>query len=610
MVGIDQKRIILSDSFWMFRFLKDDEEITSQILKEGLPLTEETLKVYVPSSWALYQNRKHFYHFGRGLYEMNFYLPYRWGSGDGKKVTLVFNGSNYKTTVWINGKKVGFHEGGYTKFWFEINDFVVFGKENRITIEVDNRYMENRLPWFESPEWMNYGGIFRPVYLKLTSQVCFDDFKITNDLEFDKPLGLGSQSCKAKLNVRFLVKDHSDHRKDFEGSIIAILKNSEELDSIEVPFKFEDKNERYVDISLNVENPHLWSPEDPYMHELTFQLIDKKDRKEIDREKMKWGIRDFVISGKNFYLNNKPIVLRGISRHEDHPDVGSSMNPRLIYNDLNIMKGADINCIRTSHYPPHESLLDFADEMGFLVLEEIPVYRLRKEHYTPEMLINAQQQLWEMIHRDKNKCSVIAWIVSSECDTESEEGNKFMSTLLQISRDLDPTRYHTLVTEKPLLDTTMDLVDFVCANVYIGWYDNYDVSPKDAAAEFDLIWKKMNTLDHIKPLMISEFGAGAISGFKSFANARWSENYQYDLLREYLDIIIDKDYINGACIWHFQDFRCSPVQGFHERPKEYNNKGIVDMHRDPKISYYIVQRRYEKWKKMIEQQNSIIQKQE
>ena len=103
MVGINIKRITLSNSFWKFRFIQDDEdeEIPPSYLSDGLPVDESTLKVYVPSSWSLYENRKHFYHFGRGIYEMSFYLPYRWGSGDGKKVTLVFNGSNYKTTQVI-----------------------------------------------------------------------------------------------------------------------------------------------------------------------------------------------------------------------------------------------------------------------------------------------------------------------------------------------------------------------------------------------------------------------------------------------------------------------------------------------------------------------------
>jgi len=88
----------------------------------------------------------------------------KWGSSQ-KKVTLGFNGSNYKTTVWLNGKKVGIHEGGYTKFWFEINKFVKFGTDNKMIIQVDNRYMENRLPWFYPVEWMNYGGIHKFVFM-------------------------------------------------------------------------------------------------------------------------------------------------------------------------------------------------------------------------------------------------------------------------------------------------------------------------------------------------------------------------------------------------------------------------------------------------------------
>ena len=176
-----------------------------------------------------------------------------------------------------------------------------------------------------------------------------------------------------------------------------------------------------------------------------------------------------------------------------------------------------------------------------------------------------------------------------------------MKNLIEISRDLDPSRLHTLVTDKPLNDTTFDLVDFICVNFYYGWYDKYNINPNVVSKAFTDIWEKIAKLEKVKPFVISEFGAGAITGFKDFANARWSETYQYDLLRTYLNLVIEKKFISGTFISFFQDFRCSPYNGFLEHPKEYNNKGIVDMHRAPKIGYYIVQSRYKKWKKLIEE---------
>ena len=207
----DLKRIVLSDSFWKFRFgLKqkdkiEDPGITEKWFETGIP-NEKSLKVYVPSTWSYFQNRRKFNHFGTGWYETSFYLPLAWSSGE-KKVTLVFNGSNYKTIVWLNDKKVGIHEGGYTKFWFEINKFVKFGADNKLIIQVDNRYGENRLPWFYPVEWMNYGGIYRPVYLKLTSQVCFYDIKISNQIKFENPVGQGCKGCKVLLNIHVNIRN-------------------------------------------------------------------------------------------------------------------------------------------------------------------------------------------------------------------------------------------------------------------------------------------------------------------------------------------------------------------------------------------------------------------
>ncbi len=596
MVSVAQKRIFLSDSFWKFRYIFDDTEILDKYYKEGLPNDSETLKVYVPSSWSYYQNRKNFYHFGRGIYEMSFYLPYAWGSGDGKKIKLIFDGSNYKTTIWINGKKVGFHEGGYTQFWFTINEFVSIGTENKIIVEVDNRYLKEYLPWGTSPEWMIYGGIYRPVYLNLTSKVCIEDYKITDDFQFDKPIGLKPEKWHSHLNIRVLIKNNQPQNKKFEGSLISILTNHKTSISSETPIKLEEIEEKFIDISLNIINPELWTPDNPNLYNIDLILVNKLNREEIDRERVLWGFKEFKIIKNDFYLNNLKINLRGISRHEDHADVGSSMNPRLIYNDLNIMKEAHINCIRTSHYPPQKSLLEFADEMGFLVIEEIPVHKLKDDNLNSEILEKASQQVWEMIHRDKNHCSIIAWMISSDCETSSKEIYEFSKTLIEISRSLDPYRYHTLATKNVLYAKTLDIVDFVCFNLSKFWYDKYDLKPENIFPLFDEIQEKIENLQNTKPLVISKFGSGAIAGFKSFANAHWSENYQHDLLKTFLDVIIDKKFIAGTLIWHFQDFRCSPKGGFQNKPKEYNNTGIVDIHRNPKISYNLVQEKYLKWK--------------
>ena len=609
---VDLRRILLSDSFWKFRFgLKqsdqiEDPGITEKWFETGIP-NENSLKIYVPGVWNYYQNRKNFNYFGTGWFQTSFYLPYKWSSGE-KKVTLVFNGSNYKTTIWLNGKKVGIHEGGYTKFWFEINKFVKFGADNKMIIQVDNRYMENRLPWFYPAEWMNYGGINRPVYLKLTSQVCFYDIKISNDIDFPNPLGEGCKDCKTILNVRANIRSFNQNRPNFEGNVVLTLKNGAELVHTEIPITLTETGNSFFDIEFPLKNPHLWSPDDPHLHVLTFQLLDK-NRREIDREVQKWGIRDVKIVGNDFYLNNSKINLRGINRHEDHPDVGSSMNPRLIYNDLNIMKEAHINCIRTSHYPPYESLLSLADEMGFLVLEEAPIRKLGKEQYNSKYLVNAQQQIWEMIHRDKNHCSVIAWSISSDCDTSIPEGREFMQTLLEISRELDPFRFQTLVPSDTINDLTMDLVDFVCLNIYIGWKGELNTKLRDVSGYFDEAWKKIKKNPNFKtdkPLIISEFGCGSIAGFKSFEFARWSENYQYVFLQTYINEIIKRDFIGGAFISTFQDYRCSPRSGYSEHPMEYMNTGVVDMHRNPKIAYYMVQELYKIWKEGEKPKNRLL----
>jgi beta-glucuronidase len=599
-----RNRIQLTNTFWRFtygidqKYNGEDPGITEKWFENGIPPGDHKLKVYVPSSWNYYQNRKNFYHFGTGWYENTFYLPEAWGSGQ-KKVTLVFGGANYKTSVWLNGQFVGSHEGGYTKFWFEVNDFVKFGMDNLLIIQVDNRYQENRIPWFQSPDWMNYGGIYRQVYLKLTPQVCIDDFQITNHIKYDRPIGKGYNKADADLRLRFLIKDFRNYQTNFEGFMVVTLKNSKDSMTTEHPVKLSSYGEDFIDVNFNVSDCHLWSPDYPYLYNITFQLLDK-NRKELDREHWRWGFRDIKIDGNQFYLNNRLLILRGINYHEDHPDVGNSLNPRLSYNDLNIMKDMNVNFIRMSHYPPYESFIEIADEMGFLIMNEIPLWHMKEAQYSTPYLINAQKQLWEMIHRDKNHTSVFAWSIANESDTDTPVCREFMKCLLDIARDLDPTRFHTLVPNNPMTDLTMDLVDFVCVNMFTGWYSDYDIKPKEVIPQLEKIWDRIQNnkeIKGIKPLVISEFGAEAIAGFKDYANAHWSENYQYNLIQDYMKYIMECGYISGAAVWHFQDFRCSPFSGFLNRPREYNNKGIVDAHRNPKVSLFVLQRLYEKWKK-------------
>ncbi|MHA1619252.1 MAG: glycoside hydrolase family 2 protein [Promethearchaeota archaeon] len=604
----DLKRILLSNTFWKFKYglsqedTDEDPGITERWYEQGIPFDENRLKVYVPSTWSYYQNKKRFYHFGTGWYQTSFYLPLRWGSGNGKKITLVFNGANYRTTVWLNGKKVGYHDGGFTKFWFEINEYAKFGSDNQLIVQVDNRYLPNRIPWEKIPPWMNYGGIFRQVYLKQTSLVCLDDIKITNSISFDKPLGEGYDSSNAKVQIRFSVHDYRSSTKPFKGCLLVSVKDSFGKQTTEIPVSITEGNSQISIAEIEVEKPILWSPDNPYLYDFSFQLIDEKNRMELDRENIRWGIRKFHVNEHNFYLNNRRIVLRGINRFEDHPDVGSSLNPRLIYHDLNIMKEAHINCIRTTYFPPHQSLLELADEMGFLVLEQIPVWGFSDEDFNKKNLVEAEKQLWEMIHRDKNHCSIITWVISSDCETGTAKSREFMSNILTLSRELDPFRTHSLVSKNPLNDKTFDLVDFIISRTDAGWFSKYDTSPEDSAKFIDDIWSYIQFTypdTPMKPLVITEFGAEAIAGFKSFSNAHWSENYQYDLLRSYISEIMKKPFIAGACIGHFQDFQLSPFGGFLKKPQEMDNKGIVDVHRQPKISFYIVQRMYEKWKKLV-----------
>ncbi|MHA1679536.1 MAG: glycoside hydrolase family 2 TIM barrel-domain containing protein [Promethearchaeota archaeon] len=557
----------------------------------------------VPSVWNLYGS-KYYHHFGTVFYKKTFLTPA--GGNGGSTYVLKFGGVNYKTWVWLNGSFVGEHERGYTTFEMDVTGFIEKepGAENILLLAVDNSYgVDSWLPWVRQVDFFNYGGIHRPVELHIISPLVVDDFTLVHDVTFASDGDRVPSSIN--LDVTAVIANRFENARSGE-LVIKIIDtdhdgNGRTIASGRVEYAVEDHSTLKVNwnVGLDPAMIELWSPDSPRLYTVSMQLVDG-DRI-VDTRAWRMGFRKFETRGTRFYLNNRRVFMRGTNKHEDHPDYGLALPDSMRYQDLVKMKRANINCFRGSHYPVGEGLLKACDELGILFIEEIAHWQnTAKQMENPAMLETALKYFDEMHARDKNYTCLIAWSVSNEVDTASTPGRKYHEALYSHVRKVDETRLVTHISNRKLMDRCFDLCDFICVNIYDGWYG---ASWKNMEHVINLLHEVMMDEDEEygkpKPIVISEFGAGAIPGFRSWEKTKWSEDFQADMLDYYITFAMKhSEFMGGTWTWLFHDFRTDLQGRPDKRPREFNNKGMIDEYRRPKLGFLAVQRLYGKWKDM------------
>jgi beta-glucuronidase len=279
-------------------------------------------------------------------------------------------------------------------------------------------------------------------------------------------------------------------------------------------------------------------------------------------------------------LNGKPIYLKGFGRHEDFPITGKGLVPAVIIKDYALMKWIGANSFRTTHYPYSEQMMDLADQLGFLVIDETPAVGLffNRDGYDRRLELCCQYTR-EMIQRDKNHPSVIAWSLANEPHSGRPEAKAFFRELFDLARDLDPTRPVTLVSCMGLIEESFEFLDFMCLNRYFGWYQEsgqIDRGVQFLSAELDMLHETYQ-----KPLVLTEFGADTIPGHHAQPPEMFSEEYQAAFLESYIDVLRSKPYVIGEHVWNMCDFKTSQAV---TRMGGYNYKGVFTRDRRPKLA--------------------------
>jgi beta-glucuronidase len=311
---------------------------------------------------------------------------------------------------------------------------------------------------------------------------------------------------------------------------------------------------------------------------LNVELV--QDGEVIDSYTLGVGIRTVRITETQLLLNGEPVHLTGFGRHEDFPVVGRGYLPALILKDYGLMQWIGANSFRTSHYPYSEQMLDLADRLGFLVVDETPAVGLYfREDGLEKRSTLCQQYVRELIGRDKNHPSVIMWSLANEPHSTAPHARPFFERLYREAKTLDPTRPVTLASFLGAAEQAFEFCDLLCLNRYLGWYaygGMLNEALSQLSAELDALHEKFG-----KPMLLAEFGADAIPGHHAQPPEMFSEEYQTELLVGYIELLRQKHYVIGEHIWNLCDFKTS--QGI-TRAGALNYKGVFTRDRRPKLA--------------------------
>jgi beta-glucuronidase len=534
--------------YFLDRPAKDKTELVEYNFDQSPTLT-------VPGDWNSQAERLLYYE-GSVWYRRQF--DYR-KSDPSKRAFLYFGAVNYRADVYLNGKKLGTHIGGFTPFSYEITSLV---KEsgNSLVVRVDNTRHLEAVPTINT-DWWNYGGLTRDVLLVETPSTFISGFHLQ--------LKKGTSD-----RLEAAVQLDGDHKAQRVRVAIAGT-------SITADLQTDATGAARADIAAP--GLALWSPEAPRLYAVSFEA-------ETDRTTDKIGFRTIEVKGSDILLNGKPVFLRGVCIHEENPmrkgRAYSADDARLL---LGWAKELNCNFVRLAHYPHNEFMARTADELGILVWEEVPVY-WTIQWDNPETLQNARTQLTDLVTRDQNRASVIVWSVANETPVSASR-TRFLKTLVETARGLDNTRLVSAAMEvrKDVADPNLKVVDdpfgeftdLLSFNEYIGWYDGLPEKTQQ------ITWKTSYT----KPIVISEFGADALQGMHGDTHTRFSEEYQAEVYRQTIAMLQKIPQWRGCTPWILCDFR-SPRRPLPNIQDGWNRKGLIGENGVKKEAFGVLQEFY------------------
>jgi len=497
--------------------------------------------------------------------------------------SLVMFGTNHACEVSLNGDFVTSHAGGYTSFVQPIpKNALQAGKENIIKITVSNELDPRKTLPLRSNVfgWRNYGGILRDVFILAVPKLAINDVvatsaysaadgaaRISVDATFEGALeSSGQVDVTAKrtsvLGIYVEVLDKITGFQATKSQVVPLIRTGDEWDRAHV--------------EMNLDNPKVWSPDSPELYLMRVFLVrgTVKDFAVIDEYDLNVGIRSLDLSDGRIVLNGKRVVLKGVVWQEDHPNFGSAMSYEEIEKDVAQIKSLGANTVRFGNHPPHPYILNLCDRYGLFAMEELPIVGtpalvLGEEYYVDL----AHTMMREMIVRDRQHVSVLAWGVGDEFESSAPAARSFVEGMVRLAKSLDdrPTYYGTRLIDS---DRCVDLVDIAAINIH-----TQDIKLFKKLLEE---WKAKNVG---RPVIVGKFGTEVKQNNRNGYSDPLSYEAQARFYIQRFDIVKTLGY-DGALIWSFNDWKGDrPSLTVNASDPWMHSMGLVSYEREKRLAY-------------------------
>lgn len=507
-----------------------------------------------------------------------------------KQITIYFEGANQEVELYVNGISAGTHVGGYTRFSFDITNFVKVGEHNTFALKVNNRQSENIPPL--SADFTFFGGVYRDVYLIFTNKIHVTTTHYASaGVYFQTPK---VNNAEAQVEIKTLLTNALVDKATVRVEHSVLNPERKTILTASKRIKLAQRASNTPDIqTVLIKNPVLWSPDSPALYRIITRVYNAKTNELLDEVSQSLGLRWYEFSAENgFMLNGKPLKLIGTNRHQCFENLGNALSDEIHVRDIKLLKDMGGNFLRISHYPQDPVIMEMCDKLGIITSVEIPIVNAITEN--DEFSLNSIEMAREMVFQDYNRPSVLIWaymnevLLKQQFKGDSIRNKQYFKSVNALAQKIenqiridDPQRY-TLI---PMHGNFNDYHDagltqipkIVGWNLYQGWYggkfDGFDTFLDNAQ-------EKLKG----KPFIITEYGADVDPRLHSFEPQRFDYTQEYANLyhEHYIKAIMERKYIAGAAIWNLNDFyseeRANAVP-------HVNSKGITTLSREPKDTY-------------------------
>lgn len=563
---------------------------------------EDFEEVKVPHTYSLDAIEGVGYYRGETWYRTKVELPKKMKD---ERIFIRFEGVGQEATVFVNGKRIDKHIGGYAAFSFEITKTVEFGKENLIAVMVTNEPNFKRIP-VNDKLFNHYGGIYRPVHIFSTPKLNISPTFYASPGVFVEAKDLNKKN--ASIEVRTHISNTSSTKKA-NLSLIVKDANGKKVTSTQQEVILKEKNNIIVSI-LNVSNPILWKgKKNPYLYSIEVEVSSPETS---DKVVQNFGLRTFEIdANKGFFLNGEHYPLFGVNMHQDWKSVGPALTKEHHQKDMEYIDELGATTIRTAHYQHSDRVYELADRKGILVWTEIPFVN----DYSGREGENAKQQLKELIYQNYNHPSVFTWGIWNEVRAHKSPDEACVGItkdLVALAHEIDSSRPTISASDKGMTSNMGNITDLQAWNKYFGWYyktyEDMGVWLDESHADFPE-----------RPLAISEYGIGGNiyqqdrSKLQKPVGNYFPETEQTHYHEITWEMFKNRPYVWGTYVWCMYDFSVN-VWNRGGIP-HLNHKGLMTYDRsikkdafyfykanwNPKPMMYIAERRNDKRTEAITQ---------